>query len=142
MSEESAPTIRQLRLPRDALANLIDRLERDPYNALITPDDIAGLRTSYKALLSAAYYSLYMAANLSVKSEDSCWMGSGLARPGGQTSAFKERDWANGRVYYEAHYIFRLGLEDLLVFMKSEPSTVKYYPSLESRLKELKQELR
>ncbi|KAF9943964.1 hypothetical protein BGZ70_005209 [Mortierella alpina] len=83
-----------------------------------------------------------MAANLSATSEDSCWIGSGLARTGAQTSAFKERDWANGRVYYEAHYIFRLGLEDLLMFMKSEPSTAKYYPSLENKIKELKQELR
>ncbi|KAF9979759.1 hypothetical protein BGZ75_009253, partial [Mortierella antarctica] len=135
MSEKSAPTLRQLKLPQDALVYLIDRLERDPDGVLITPDDIAGLRTSYKALLSAAYYSLYRAASLSVTSEDSCWIGSGLARTtGGQTSAFKERDWANGRVYYE-------GLEDLLAFMKSETSTAKYHPSLENRLKDLKQEL-
>ncbi|KAG9324502.1 hypothetical protein KVV02_006096 [Mortierella alpina] len=152
MSEKSAPTLRQLKLPQDALVYLIDRLERDPDGVLITPDDIAGLRTSYKALLSAAYYSLYMATSLSATSEDSCWIGSGLARTtGGQTSAFKERDWANGRVYYEdlavfffwpAYYIFRLGLEDFLAFMKSETSTAKYHPSLEKRLKDLKQELR
>lgn len=101
LSEKSAPTSRQLKLPQDALSYLIDRLEKDPDSALITPDDIARLRTTYKALLSAAYYSLYMAAELSATSEDSCWIGSGLARSGGHASAFKERDWANGRVYYE-----------------------------------------
>ncbi|KAI1288154.1 hypothetical protein EDD11_010056, partial [Mortierella claussenii] len=85
---------------------------------------------------------------MSCTSEESSWIGAGLgsakagtgAGAGTNRNTFMERDWANGRLYYEAHYIFRLGLEDMAAFMKSEPSTIKLFASFEQPFKELKLE--
>jgi hypothetical protein len=40
----------------------------------------------------------------------------------------------------QAHYVFRLGLEDLLAFMKTNPSTIKLHATFAPSLKELKSE--
>ncbi|KAF8926199.1 hypothetical protein BGZ58_000104, partial [Dissophora ornata] len=79
---------------------------------------------------------------MSCVSEESSWVGSGLAKSGGSTnrSSFVERDWANGRLYYEAHYIFRLGLEDMIAFMKTEPATLALFTSFEQSMRDLKLE--
>ncbi|KAF9900593.1 hypothetical protein EC991_007144 [Linnemannia zychae] len=79
-----------------------------------------------------------MAAKISCSSEEGCWIGSGISRAGSARDIFMEQDWARERLYYDAHYIFRLGLEDLLSFIKANPGTIKHFALFEQSLKELK----
>ncbi|KAG9072688.1 hypothetical protein KI688_000462 [Linnemannia hyalina] len=150
----------QFQLALDALSYLVTQLERERDDSISssdatgtgagtstsmgtgpTSDDLAKLKTCTQAFLTAAYFCLHMATKLSCLSEESCWIGSaGLSRAGSVRNAFMEQDWARGRLYYEAHYIFRLGLEDLLLFMKTNPSTIKLFAAFEPSLKELKSE--
>ncbi|KAF9081605.1 hypothetical protein BGX23_000697 [Mortierella sp. AD031] len=151
----------QFQLALDALSYLVTQLERDNSdpspNATsstttttttetgtatgpMTTDDLAKLKTCAQAFLTAAYHCLFLATKMSCTSEESCWIGSGISRAGNVRNTFMEQDWARGRLYYEAHYIFRLGLEDLLSFMKTNPSTVKLYATFDQPLKDLKSE--
>lgn len=150
----------QFQLALDALSYLVTQLEREQDDSISssdatgtgagastststgpTPEDLAKLKTCTQAFLTAAYFCLHMATKLSCFSEESCWIGSaGLSRAGSVRNTFMEQDWARGRLYYEAHYIFRLGLEDLLLFMKTNPSTIKLFATFEPSLKELKSE--
>ncbi|KAF9917065.1 hypothetical protein BX616_002044 [Lobosporangium transversale] len=152
MSSKSVSTsVMPLWLLQDAFADLTVQLERDPELIhMITAEDLAQLKTCYQALLTAAYYSLYMATKMSCSSEESSWIGAGLgairtgtgagAGVGTRNNTFIERNWANGRLYYEAHYIFRQGLDEIGAFLKGEPSTTKLYMSLEQSFKDFKVE--
>lgn len=150
----------QFQLALDALSYLVTQLEREWDDSISssdatgtgtgaststgigpTPDDLAKLKTCTQAFLTAAYFCLHMATKLSCFSEESCWIGSArLSRAGSVRNTFMEQDWARGRLYDEAHYIFRLGLEDLLLFMKTNPSTIKLFAAFEPSIKELKSE--
>ncbi|ORY89202.1 hypothetical protein BCR41DRAFT_402730 [Lobosporangium transversale] len=117
MSSKSVSTsVMPLWLLQDAFADLTVQLERDPELIhMITAEDLAQLKTCYQALLTAAYYSLYMATKMSCSSEESSWIGA-------------------------AHYIFRQGLDEIGAFLKGEPSTTKLYMSLEQSFKDFKVE--
>ncbi|KAG0323887.1 hypothetical protein BGZ99_002384 [Dissophora globulifera] len=126
---------------------------------MVTPESYLGrLKVCSQAFLTAAYHCLFMATKTSCGAEESSWIGSGagFAKGGGgvsssgtttaagalslsnHRSSFLERDWANGRLYYEAHYIFRLGLEDLIAFMRTEPAAAKLYSAFEQPMRDLK----
>ncbi|KAG0365839.1 hypothetical protein BGZ54_006148 [Gamsiella multidivaricata] len=139
-SDRSSAAPKQIQLTQDALSDLSNVLEKDSDSTLITADELRRLKTCSHALLTAAYQCLYMATKTSCMSEESSWIGSGMARTGTNRSTFLERDWTNGRLYYEAHYIFRLGLEDMVAFMKTEPTIVKLHALFEQPMKDLKLE--
>ncbi|KAG0267334.1 hypothetical protein BG011_006751, partial [Mortierella polycephala] len=144
VSTEKQPVVPiQFQLALDALSYLFNDLEKDNGNNLvfITLKDIAYLRTCVQALLAASYHCIYMAARISYTSDESCWIGWGVSRTEGDRNASVERDWAQGRQYYEAYYIFRLAIEDIVSFLKAESSIpTKLSASFEQSLKDLKLE--
>ncbi|GJJ70862.1 hypothetical protein EMPS_03212 [Entomortierella parvispora] len=121
----------------------------------LSSQDLARLKTCCQSLFSASYHCLYAAGMSSILSEESSWIGSSAhpmtnktasssigitAMATGTRNSFMERDRANGRLYYEALYILKAGLDDLMAFAKSEPSAAKLYATFDQPFKDLKLE--
>ncbi|KAG0042050.1 hypothetical protein BGZ83_000963 [Gryganskiella cystojenkinii] len=142
---------------QDAIQFLIAGLEKEnhensssPKVALLSTLALGRLKACCQSFLSASYHCLYAAGMTSIMSEESSWIGSSahpqISANGGKAfsastrNAFVERDRANGRLYYEALYVLKVGLEDLIKFIKTEPSAAKLYASLDQPFKEFKHE--